>query len=166
MFPLRRPSDPVGTTVDVQNERAGCLAVLAVSVLFILSTFYSWHEFRYALWGETIEARVTRAFETVELTGRGRRIEKLAVLYSFVDPSNNEVRSERDNVNRDWPAPGETALVQYIPGEPGRSRLSGHRHMLSVVFFFACVVALAAFVYRMHREVSRSPARRVPGRRL
>ena len=166
MFPLRRPSDPVGTTVDVQGERAGCLAVLAVSVLFLAATFYAWHEFRYALWGETVEARVTRVFETVEHTGRGRRIEKLAVLYSFVDSSNDELRDERDNVDVGWPPPGETTLVQYIPGEPGRSRLSGHRRILSVVFFFGCLVALAVFVYRMHREVNRPPARRSPGRRL
>jgi hypothetical protein len=152
--------------VDEERELAGCKTVLAISALFLFSTYYSWHEFRYMLWGDTAEAQVTRTFETEEFRRRGRRVKRLAVEYSFTDSSNQQTRNERDDVGLDWPIDGETVLVQYIPGEPDASRLSGHRSLLSVLFFFGCLIAVAAFVYKMHREVNSPPARRPPGRRL
>lgn len=153
--------------MDEEQELAGCKTVLVVSVLFLFSTYYSWHEFRYMIWGDTVEAQITRSFETEEFRRRGRRVKKLAVEYSFVDSASQQTRNERDDVDPDWPIGGETILVQYIPGEPDASRLSGHRSLLSVLFFFGSLIAVAAFVYKMHREVNSPPTRRrSPGRRL
>ena len=152
--------------MDEENELAGCRTVLFVTVVFLFSTYYAWHEFRYMLWGTTVEAKIDRTFETEESRRRGRRVKKLAVEYSFTDTSTNQTRSERDDVSRDWPVSGETILVQYIPGQPDQSRLSGNRSTISLVIFFGCLIAVAAFVYKMHREVNSPPVRKRPGRKL
>jgi hypothetical protein len=165
MYPLRRASDPPGTTVDFDAERAGCLAIVAASVLFLVSAYYSWHELRYLFQGETVVARVARTYETIDVGRRGRRIKRRAVEYAFADSASGEERKERDLVALNWQVSGETILVQYIPGGKGQSRLSGHRNTFSVVIFISSLILIAVFVYRMHREVNSPPVRRRPGRR-
>lgn len=159
MFPLRRVSDPPGTTVDFDAERAGCMAVLAAGAVFLVSCYYAWHEFRYLLWGQSAKAPISRTFRAQDLRRGGRTVYWLAVEYSFVDAASGQVRAERDDVDLDWPVDGDVIAVQYIPGEPGSSRLVGHRSLLSVLIVVLSLTAVAGFVYKMHRRLNSAPAR-------
>ncbi len=151
--------------IDEAEELKKFKWVLIVGIVFLVSACYSWVELKYLIWGQTVDAQVTNSFIATSTGRRGRKSEKLAVEYTFADSAAGP-RSERDDVSTDWPVPVGTVSVQYLPGVPDSSRLSGHTYMLAVWMLMISLILLVAFVVHMHRESNAVPGKRRPGRRL
>jgi hypothetical protein len=117
--------------MDQDEELAKFKWILIAAIAFLVSSYFSYRELKYAVWGATAEATVTRAAETTEMGRRGRRRPMLVVEYTFSDGSTGQ-RSERDRVPIDWPVPEGTVTVQYLPGVAGASRLAGHSNKFAV----------------------------------
>ena len=86
--------------MDEEDELKKFKWLLFATVAFLISTFYSWREFKFFAWGETAEATITNTFETQ--SGSRRRIPLKAVEYTFTVSATGP-RSERDDVAVDWP---------------------------------------------------------------
>jgi hypothetical protein len=121
---------------------------------FIVSAAFALVETRYLLWGRTVPARLVEVKETKEHAGAGQTTPILVFQYTFNDGEQG-LRIERDTVPIDWPRPaGNTVDVQYIPAEPGSSRLLGHRNEFSVIFCLGCLAAVVAFVVKLALEAN------------
>ncbi len=106
--------------------------ILAAGFVFLVSAFFSFNELRYLIWGKTVETRVQEKRIVENTSRRGGKVEQLRVAYQFEDAGNR--RSEYDMLPTDWPVPDEGNIaVQYIPGDPGSSRLAGHWSRMWVV---------------------------------
>lgn len=127
--------------------------ILAAGFVFLVSAFFSFNELRYLIWGKTVETRVQEKRIVENTSRRGGKVEQLRVAYQFEDAGNR--RSEYDMLPTDWPVPDEGNIaVQYIPGDPGSSRLAGHWSRMWVVIFLLSIAALAFFIYRLAREAN------------
>lgn len=143
--------------MDQDEELAKLKWILIAGVAFLVSGYLSFQELKYAIWGTTAEANVTRTYET-----RERRTNLLAVEYTFTDDEGKS-HSERDDVPSDWPTPGATVMVQYLPGVEDSSRLEGHSSKLAVWMFLGCCLLLvfAGFkLYQMASDAVDGPPRR------
>jgi hypothetical protein len=137
--------------MDEEDELKKFKWLLFATLAFLISTYYSWREFKFFAWGETAEATVTNTFETQ--SGNRRRTPLMAVEYSFTDSSTGP-RSERDDVAVDWQLEGSTVMVQYLPGVADSSRLLGHSNTLPVWVFFGCLGWLGYNGFKVYREAS------------
>lgn len=136
-----------------QHEELAKLKWLFISaVTFLISGYYTYQEFRYAMWGHTAEAVVHRIFETSERGFRGRRRQLLAVEYSFTDQNGAQL-SERDDVPVNWSVQ-QSVTVQYLPGVKDSSRLLGNSHKFAVWIFVGCIVWLGFTSYGVYREAT------------
>lgn len=143
--------------MDQDEELAKLKWILAAVVAFLVTGYLSFQELKYAVWGTTAEATVTRTFET-----RERRRNLLAVEYTFTDTEGTS-HSERDDVPSDWPTPGPKVTIQYMPGVEDSSRLEGHSSKVAVWMFLGCclLLAFAGFkLYQMASDAVDGPPRR------
>jgi hypothetical protein len=145
--------------MDFDNEMQRLKWLLVAGVLFLLSAVFSYGELKFAVWGKTAPAKVTRTHETHNGGGFGRRglrerTPLLAVEYQFTE-ADGTARSERDDVPIDWPMPenGEIS-VQYLPGVADSSRLEGHSRMTWVYVFLGSLAWLAYSIYKLWREAT------------
>ncbi|QDT89628.1 hypothetical protein [Gimesia algae] len=144
--------------IDEDEELKKLKWILIAVVAFLISGYLSFKELKYTVWGATTEATVTNTFDTAE----SRRKPLLAVEYTFTDEDGKHY-SERDDVPIDWPVPGPTVNVQYLPGVEDSSRLEGHSSKVAVWVFLSCCVLLcfAGFkLYQMASEAVDGPPRR------
>ncbi len=142
-FHMHRRGSP-----QAQNEDApfGCFLMIAVPVLFAISTYFAWEELWYTLRGRTTTAKIERVIEPSELyTRRFRKKLYFEVVYTFLDEVTDESRTERDAVPRTWNRPQDMVNVVYIPGRADRSRLAGNRSYVSVLFFLVCTIAAVVY---------------------
>jgi hypothetical protein len=130
------------------DELAKFKRILLAGVVFLISAYYSYQEIKFAIWGATAEATVTRTFET-----KVKRRQLLAVEYKFSDEDGKRY-SERDDVPIDWPVPASVVTVQYLPGVDDSSRLEGHSSSAAVWIFLACSAWLAFSGYKIYKEAS------------
>ncbi|MEA2735560.1 MAG: hypothetical protein QOE14_2011 [Humisphaera sp.] len=138
--------------MDADDEARRVKWMLAIGLLFLVSAFFSWREFKYALAGTKTNAEIVRVYETREIARRGRTREKLAIEYQFTD-ANGVKRKESDTISIDSPPPrGKTVAVQYL-GSPGSSRLVGNGNSIWVIIFFG---ALAFFGFKFFQLVRES----------
>lgn len=138
--------------MDEENELAKFKGILIAGVLFLISGWYSYRELRFAVWGRTAEAQVTKTFETREMRSRTRSRRKLAVEYTFTDQGGTQ-HNERDDVPISWqPLPANVVTVQYIPGVKGASRLRGNSHMFLVWLFCGSICWMGYALYQLYRE--------------
>lgn len=144
--------------MDHDSEIARFKGFVVVGILFLISGWYSQWEFRYAIWGQTAEARITRQFETREIGRRGPKRPVLVVEYSYTDKSGAQ-RDEHDRVPTSWQSRlAEVTTIQYLPGVVKSSRLLGHSYLLPVWFFLGTLGWLIYSVYRIYLEAL-EPAR-------
>lgn len=134
--------------MDQDDEIRKFKMILVAGVAFLFSAYFSWQELKFAMWGESAEARVTRTFETAE-----RRQPLLAVEYTFEDQKGRSYR-ERDDLPISFSAPGEVVTVEFLPGVEDSSRIEGHSSMASVWVFLACLSWLGYSSYKLYRETS------------
>ena len=125
--------------------------LLFATVAFLISTYFSWQEFKFFVWGKTAEATITNTFDTKSGGRRSRPM--LAVEYSFSDSATGP-RNERDDVPIDWPISGGTATVQYLPGVADSSRLLGHSSTIPVWIFVGCLGWLGYNGFKLYKEAN------------
>ncbi|MGE3316515.1 MAG: DUF3592 domain-containing protein [Planctomycetaceae bacterium] len=134
----------------MQDRPFGCVLLAFYPFVFVISSYFVWIEFEYAISSLRLEADVERAYETVAVSGRGRRV--LHIDYSFKDAQSGERRIESDEVSLNWPWPNQTVDVAYLPGRPGQSRLAENRRYVAILFFAASVIAPAIWIGFLYRE--------------
>lgn len=139
--------------MDEEEELKKLKWLVVALVVFLISTYYSWQELKFVVWGQTAQANVTNTFETS--SGGRRSAPLLAVEYTFTDSATG-ARSERDDVPVDWPLSENTVTVQYLPGVVDSSRLHGHSRQSAVLIFVACAAWLGYQGFKLYREASQA----------
>lgn len=139
--------------MDENSEALRFKGMLVAGVLFLFSAYFSYQELRYAIWGQSAEARITSISPYRSTRGLRRRTRQ-AVRYSFVDEQ-GQTRDERDDVRSTWQPSGETVTVAYIPGVADASRLASNTRWYAVWLFLICVAWLAYQFVAVIREANR-----------
>jgi hypothetical protein len=136
--------------------------ILFVGVVFLVSAYYSWREFKYLTFGKSAEAQVTSA-EIVERRGRrGRRYEKLAVHFSFTDDAGAS-QSGRQELDPDAEVrTGDVVAIQYIAGDSYSPRHQGTGSKIPVIAFVGSLLFAGGWIWKVAREVNQ-PIRRMRG---
>lgn len=118
-------------------------------ILFIVSIFFSASELWYLAFGKTTQATIVAVQEVTKRGRFGSTRTQLRVRYNF-DEGDGIRKTEMDTVGTDWidKLEGGTVAVQYLPGSPESSRLSGNNHMFFVWVLPACLVALGVVTWR------------------
>ena len=136
--------------MDTENELTRFKGILFAVLAFLVSAYFSYGELKFAGWGKTAEAKVTRTHQTRNFSKRLL----LRVEYQFTE-ADGTGRSERDDVAIDWPAPGTgNVTVQYLPGVAGSSRLLGNSNMMAVYIVLGCLAWLSFSGYKLWREAN------------
>lgn len=132
-------------------------ALLYAGVLFLMSAYFSFVEFKFLLWGQTATADVT---SVREVQGSRKKRPYRVVEYRFTE-ADGAARSERDDVPTDYPAAeGSTITVQYLPGVADSSRLEGTAKMMWVYIFCGALAWVIWSVFSLYREAQQ------PGRSM
>lgn len=128
--------------------------VLGAGLMVLVSGFFSFVEFRYAISGKKTEAQLVDAKQVVTRGRWGRKRSFLHVVYRFNDGDMGE-RTGMDDVSSNWPI-GNTPVVavQYIPGATGWSRLSGNRRDWAVIVFGLSLCGVGWAGYMLYRTVN------------
>lgn len=127
-------------------------------LMFLVSVYYSWQELVYVVRGNTAQAMVTETY-TMK-SGRFRQHEERVLEYKFAEAGGLSRRGA-DTISMDEPVPGQI-LVQYTPGEKGRSRIAGHVRWMWLCIFGVAVGGLAFAIYRLNKHMDEvmAPRRR------
>ncbi len=164
-----RPFRRISPRAENQEVSPGCILIIAVPALFLVSCFFVWQDVKYALYSRTAEAQVERTFETVGVTTRRRGGRpKLQVEYLFRDETTDQERRESDLIPLHWPRPAGTVSIDYLPGLAGESRVSGNRSYVAMLLFAACGLAamiILGILYREARIAARESERHEQARR-
>ena len=136
----------------------GCLLMMVVPALLAVAAYLAWWEVRFLIQGRTTDATVdgVKAFKLprYHYVIGGSYLE---VRYSFVDEQSKRPRAEHDELPLSWPRPAApTVRIEYVPGAPGGSRLEGHRHILSLIFFVACLIGSTVYGWFVLRDARRA----------
>jgi hypothetical protein len=134
----------------------GCVLMLVVPALLIVSTYLAWWELRFLVQGRTTDAVVNSVQALALSRHRTAGDAYLEVRYSFQDELSGQLRREHDELPPAWPRPGDTIRIQYVGGLPGGSRVEGHRHVWSTIFFVVCVIGSSVYVGLLLREARRA----------
>jgi hypothetical protein len=139
-----------------QPSDVGCLLMVFVPLLLVVSTYFAWWELRFFVQGRTTDATVDGVQKM--LMGRHRWLggSYQEVHYTFNDEPTGHSRSEYDEVPLSWPRPAGTVRVEYISGVPRGSRLEGHRHPLFTLFFAVSVCVAVVYAVLLVREARRA----------
>lgn len=166
-----------------ERERAAAierwkLAVLALLVvLFFLSGFGALSQARFAIWGKMVNAAVVKKGERV-VDLPNKRVTLKLVEYQFVDVDGS-VRTEGDVyvTEPQWTKVeasgarggegGDGVMVDYIPGSPGSSHVSGKSNA-TLVWVFAgmllVVIAWTGYIWVGYARFQRMKTPSVGGR--
>jgi hypothetical protein len=151
--------------MDQDQELKRAKWLLGAAGVFLISAFMSFDEFRYRIWGRTVEGHVSQAKEVEVSQGRGGRRRMLSVEYTFPDEGRAPL-TERDLVPVEWKLPPDgTVPIQYIPGSSDSSRISGHTNAFWMVVFFASLGIMTLFIVKLAREANEPPRRGRPRRK-
>jgi hypothetical protein len=134
----------------------GCLLMVILPLLLIISTYLAWWELRFFLQGRTALATVDGVQEVKVARSLWYRGSYLEVRYSFKDDGTDRFRSEHEELPLSWPHPVGTVVIEYVSGVPGGSRLQGHRHIFSTIFFVVCVTGSLVYASLLLREARRA----------
>jgi hypothetical protein len=112
--------------------------VLKLSVVYLLTAYWSWEELRYRTSGIEVPAEVKR----VGRTPKGL----LEVRYTFRDPTTRAMRHNTVAIQESqFPESGKSP-VQYLPGENPQSRLLSQARPAALWIFIGINSVLAASV--------------------
>jgi hypothetical protein len=141
--------------MDEKEELAKAKWLLFAGAFFLVSCFLVYDEFAYLVWGREVEATVEKAYET---TRRGRfgvgGRTRLDVDFAFTEPDGTR-RKGTSTVECEWPLPASgKVMVEYTPGQLGRSRLKGRVHWTGIIIFFVSIAAVAAAGYKLWQEAN------------
>lgn len=140
--------------IDMDDEVARFKWLLIGVFAFLISGYYSYSEWKFAIWGRTAEATVTRTYETTESGRRFRKRHYTVVEYQFPE-ADGTTRSERDKVSAGVVVPGSGRIfVQYLPGVADSSRLAGQTSWISVCVFVGSLIWLGVAGYKLHLEAN------------
>lgn len=140
--------------VDMDDEVAKFKWLLIGVIAFLISGYYSFSEVKFAIWGRTAEATVTRTYETTESGRRFRKRHYTVVEYQFAE-ADGTLRSERDKVSAGTVVPGISQIaVQYLPGVADSSRLAGQTSLTSICVFVGSLIWLSVAGYKLHMEAN------------
>jgi hypothetical protein len=134
----------------------GCVLMIVVPALLVVSTYLAWWELRFVVQGRTTDAVVDRVEAIALRRHRTFSDSYLEVRYSFKDELTERFRTEHDDLPLAWPRPGSTVRIQYVAGLTGASRVEGHRHVWSTIFFVVCVIGSAVYIGLLLREARRA----------
>ena len=142
-----------------QDSGLGCLLMVFVPLLLIASTYLAWWELRFLVQGRPTLATVDGVQEV--RMGRSGRFplyngNYLEVRYTFQDEPAGRPRSEHDELPLSWPHPEGKVRIQYVSGVPGGSRVEGHRHIYSTIFFVVCVTGAIIYGGLLVRDARRA----------
>jgi hypothetical protein len=143
--------------VEMQQPAGlGCLLMVILPLVLLVSTYFAWWELRFFVEGRTTDAAVEGVQKILmsRHTWLGGRY--LEVHYTFKDEPTGLWRSEYDELPLSWPRPAGTVRVEYISGVRGGSRLLGHRHPLLTLFFVVSVCAALVYAGLPLREARRA----------
>ncbi len=134
--------------------------VIKLIVLYIVFAAVCWGESLFRRHGIELEA-------TVETVGAGPKGDR-RIRYHFRDPVTGMARMNTVSVREDLAPRGQTALIEYIPGDVPSSRLKIQaRPYVISVFFWLNVVLLSAIggllgyiAWEANRPIARSSERR------
>ncbi len=134
------------------------LAILAV-VVFVISGWFTYQEFRYALWGRTAEATVTHVEHRQERVYRRRRTPSTRnvtlIALQFPGPDNASHQAELTQSGTLSVQPQQKLSVQYLPGDADMVRLSGQQNWFAVVFFIGGLFAVIGTLTWVGMEANR-----------
>lgn len=147
----------VSTTFDYDTGKSYWVwrIYLGIFAFFLISAYTSYNETRYLLFGHKAQAVVTKA-HIQNGSGRSANTDYLSVTYTFTDKDGAD-RTESDTLSPDdvlaqGLASGVPVKVQYISGEPEKSRLAGHNLVWLTIPFVVLTLALAVMTVRFWRE--------------
>jgi hypothetical protein len=145
---------------DVEYSKLKWLLIAGVG--FIVSGFISMTELRYAVFGKTVDAKVSEIRQKTVTGRRGSSHVEMSFDYHFPD-ADGKIRNEKDDVPEGWPRPADgTIPVQYIPGVEKASRLSGHSNLVAVYIFLVCTIVLG-YVWFRFSKLANEPMTRYGG---
>lgn len=122
--------------------------MLFVGMLFLVSTYCSCQEMKYAIWGKTAEATISRT-QRMQMRRTGT---VLVVYYEFTEQGGAQ-RTDSMTRSLDWQPPADGKLViDYLAGAEGKSRPHGEWNYIAVAFFLVMLGALTIFVVKTFRS--------------
>jgi hypothetical protein len=144
--------------MDQENELAKMKFLLVAVVFFLISCFYTYREFKYALLGTVVEAKVTEVYDE-KIRGRfGRDLGSRALMdYEFVDKATNRRKDTvalSDDLARTVLEKQGKLQIIYLGGKDGSSRPVGQVSWLWLLIFFASLIGVVFFAWKMHKESS------------
>lgn len=148
--------------IDQDAELQRFKWILASGLMFLITGCLAYSELRYAIWGETAQAKVHDVRDTISTSRRAGSM--VSLHYTFTE-SDGTQRTDHESVPADSPLVGaQTILVRYLPGVDQSSRIEGSVRFNALLFFLGSLLWLAYSIYSMAREahtpISRGPRRR------
>lgn len=130
-----------GAWFDVEAERFKLFVLLVAIVTLIISGSYTVREARYALFGQSVTAKVANVRETSDSSHR-RPKKKLRVDYEIAT-GNGEIRREHEQLPLNYAFTiGQEIRLQHIPGVPHSTRLPRYEYAVAPLIFTAMMLVV------------------------
>ena len=118
--------------------------VLFSLIMLVITGYFSYVEMIYLLQSRSVRATVTRLSEMTERR-RSSTLVYLQVEYAFAELTGTR-QTGSGNQPLGWRPPADgTILMQYTPGEYGRSRIAGKVNVVVLVLFGCSFAVLTVF---------------------
>jgi len=137
--------------------KLGCGLLVGVVCAFVVSTWLSWRELRFAVSGRSVDATITSAEVVTRRMGRSSH-QVLAVAYVFATVQGLVSGSLDLPVGFPVPEAGVLPLV-YLPSRPEVIKVKGHGQTVPVGFFLVCCVLLVVSTITVWRQGGQDVAR-------
>lgn len=129
---------------------------LLFGMLFLVSIYYSWQELVYLIRGRLAQGTVTESYS--QSLGRYGQNKSRVIEYRFAEDGGLQ-RKGGDTLSMEEQVP-DFVLVEYTPGENGRSRIKGHIRWLWLAIFGVSIAGLAWAGYRLNKHIDEAMAPR------
>ena len=137
------------------SERLRMRVFLAVTMAFLVSTYYCWKEFKYAIFGKQAQAQVISENAYGKQTDEGPKVSYIRVEYSFTDDKGNTQNAFDEVPPRvSLPpigVPGQTVKVQYMGTT---SRVAGHNNIVAPIIFFVTLAFVGWQGWKIWKEAN------------
>lgn len=142
---------------DMPEEGQGCFLVVFATIVFLVSTVFTWQEIRFALWGRTAQGTIDEIEEVRRLRNSGWR-----VVYRFRDHQQQEIVI-RDFVRLSWQPPaGQDVVVHYLSSDSKEARMAGMENRIAPLIVGGTLLFLFITLARYYREARRAVTMKAP----